>query len=111
MTDTASILTDEEREAMTAYNDNMICFPLLFRHKDFLTVHNVPVQNIDKEIDSILEQLFLFESVMDRIQDRRRRVILRCRYALGMKIANIAFLMNISNLSVIKESRIDLEDV
>ena len=104
----AMISADEEREAFTAYNDNL---PFLFRHKEYLIVHSVPVQSIDKEIDSILKQLYLFESVMDRIRDRRKRVILRCRYALGMKVADIAFLMNMSNLSIMKESCIDPEDV
>lgn len=105
------ILTAEEHDALIAYKDNIVSLPLLFDHKDYLIAHEMPVQNIDNEIDLLLKQLHLFESIMDRIQDRRKRVIFRFRYALGMKIPDIAFIMNLSNQTIIKESRIDLKDL
>ena len=96
------ILTTEEQEAIICFSDNVKLLPMMYNHIDFLTVHNIPVQKYEKEIDLILEQLYLFEKVMDRVLDRQLRVIMRCRYALGMKTDDIGFFMNISRNTILK---------
>ncbi len=58
--------------------------------------HGLPELNLPEQLQELKKDLLFFEKILERIPDRRTRIVLRCRFALGWSWPDIADFMDMS---------------
>ncbi len=92
-------------EIVTNYRDNVFAVYYLRQRIEWNLLHGLPVQSMEDEREQLIEKLMLFEEIMDRIEDRRARIVIIARYALGMNERDIAARLNLTSNTIGKICR------
>ncbi len=96
-------MTKLERDCIISYRDNVLEYNAIARCIEWRNRYNLPLISLPDKKQQLMENIMRFEYLMDEIQNRRTRVILRCRYALGMSDAYIAYVMKVNRQTVYRE--------
>ena len=88
-------------EIVTNYRDNVFAVYYLHQRIEWKQRHGLPVLTMQEEKEQLMKRLLLFEEITDRIEDRRARIIVISRYALGRSVRDIAALLDLSSKTVI----------
>ena len=78
-----------DRDIILNYYDSVIALRSIQRQLTWNQLHGLPEMNFPEQLKELKAELKRFEELLDRIQDRRTRVAMRCRYALGWNTRDI----------------------
>ena len=92
-------------EIVTNYRNNVFAVYYLRQRIEWNRQHGLPAEGMEDEKDQLMQKLMLFEEIMDRIEDRRARIIIISRYALGMNVREIAAYLNLSSKTIVEICR------
>ena len=89
-----------DKEIITEYRE--IVFEYAYNRESLAwnQNHGLPLLRIPERLRELNDMILRFEDIMDTIQDRRTRNILRGRYALGLTISDVAIGMGLSRATV-----------
>lgn len=85
-----------DREIVTGYLANVWTISCLLHTIDWNQRHGLPLLNLPERVQELKRELNRFEDVLVRIPDRKIRIILRCRYALGWSVIDTAIYTDMS---------------
>ena len=94
------MLTDSDMEILTGYRCNVISINVLKRQAAWNDKFCLPVDYLYEKISALCVELEEFERILDRIDNRRTRVIFQCKYAAGMTEEEIAEKFHIEQKTV-----------
>ena len=89
-----------DKEIITEYREIVFEYAYNLESLVWNQNHGLPLLRIPERLRELKDMILRFEDIMDTIQDRRARNILRGRYALGMSIRDIAAGMGMSCATV-----------
>jgi DNA-directed RNA polymerase specialized sigma24 family protein len=89
-----------DREIITEYHNTAMAAGSLLLGMAWNHRHGLPVLDMPDRVRQLQTELVTFEKILSRITDRRTRVVLRCRYALGMSDRLTAEYMGLSIATV-----------
>ena len=99
-----------DRELILNYRDIVLSINSINENIEWNERHNLPVLDLLEQARSLKRSLIRFEELLRMIPNRRDRIIIRCRYVLGLGEQDTADYMNISRgtvsricLSVLKD--------
>lgn len=67
--------------------------------------HGLPALDMPQRLRELLHLVATFETILSTIPDKRARIVLRCRFALGMSIPDTAEFLGITRQHVARISR------
>jgi DNA-directed RNA polymerase specialized sigma subunit len=85
-----------DKEIILNYQANVFALHSLREQIAWNQRHGQPVSDLQEQKHRLKENIIRFEDLIDSIQDRRARVILRCRFALGMTLPDVSAFMELS---------------
>jgi len=94
------LITMSDKEVITGYRDNVFMFDAVQQQIQWFNRHDLPVLALAKRAEKLINNVTMFEEIVNRIPDRRTRNAIRCRYALGMSIGDTADYLNINRMTV-----------
>ncbi len=97
-----------DRAIVEEYRATVILLGAIAENMAWLQSHELPVLSLPIRAAQLLRDVTMFEEILDRIHDRRTRTIIRCRYALGMSLEEIAQAYRISRKTVDEILRAEL---
>lgn len=89
-------------QTVTEYLNNVIELSLNRQWMEWKYCLQLPVTAQAERAAQLKNELIRFDEIMDRIPDRSIRNVLGLRYALGISIADTAYIMDTSKISVIR---------
>ena len=103
-------------DIVTNYRENVIAAHSIQQCIDWNQRHGLPLMDLPDQLRNLREKILMFEDVLARIQDRRTRTVIRCRYAFGWSIPETAAFMEVSKelittLSFLVMKKLQLENV
>jgi len=89
-----------DRDIVTNYRETVISISIIREQVAWNRRHGLPIQSMLKQQGPLINELMRFEDIMDSISDRRIRIALCCRYALGMSERDTAAVMGLERNTV-----------
>lgn len=84
-----------DRDIILNYYDSVIALRSIQRQLTWNQLHGLPEMNFPEQLKELKAELKRFEELLDRIQDRRTRIAMRCRYALGWTTRETSVFMDL----------------
>ena len=89
-----------DKEIITEFRMNVLEIQSIRERVAWNIRHGLPVMNMSEQIRQLAADVMRFENVLDMITDRRARIMIRCRFALGMTERQTAEYMQVSHRTV-----------
>lgn len=101
-------ITDSDRKLILNYRYIVWTINSLNESIEWNQRHGLPVHSLADQADSLTRQLIRFEEIMQSLPDRLTRIVIRLRYAIGMNVPEISFLIDISAGTVMRKCKMIL---
>lgn len=90
-------MTVPEWEILSGYRETVQLMNTIMEQLDMARRYRLPVYQLPEQARRLLGDIMRFETIMEGIQDRRARNVLRCRFALGYSVRETADYMEMSS--------------
>lgn len=92
----------DDRRIIAEYRENVIAMHTLSHQLAWNQRHGLPLMELPELLEELKERVLRFDELLNRIPDRMARIVLRCRYALGMNASDTAVFTKLSCNTVSK---------
>ena len=85
-----------EWKILSGYRETVQLMNTITRQLDRARRYRLPVCQLPEQARRLMDDIMSFETIMERIQDRQARNVLRCRFALGYTVRETADYLGMS---------------
>ena len=89
-----------DKDIILNYRNTVFELKSIRRQLTWNQQHGLPAMNFPELLKELKAELMRFEELLEQIPDRRTRVAMRCRYALGWNTRDISVFMNLDRNTI-----------